>query len=383
VNRVCPACGERVAPVPIEEGRDVLAEHSIGRCIGCGGSLLTDSALRWMASNELKEVFDELIALDPDAVARPCTVCTRKMGRHDLRERVVREAPWQPWKKLGLPEYQGRLALQMFFERCPRCDLVWIDKKVFGLLPWKPSENFRAEKPHEEPDDGAPADPISTLTSDAGLPFVENAPDVQGTPWLTGFSLLSVIVLAIIVHRAPEFAERLTFSEEGSPIRFLTFAWIPTPGAGRALADLYLFFLFSAGVEGELGPLGYTVLYIAACVAGALIHLKIAPGTEVRGLGSWVAAMSWFYCLRFPRARIGFRLSFLGAVFPESWIRLPPWLWFFFWVVMQSVIKWGLDWWRTDAVPGMGEVGLTGEWGGGFVAGTLAWLLVTILKKPL
>src|SRR4029077_4390880 len=103
-----------------------------------------------------------------------------------------------------------------------------------------------------------------------------------------------------------------------------------------ALADLYLLLLFGGAVEEALGRWGYAGVYVASSVLGGWFSLQFLPQDPVRGFTAAVVAMSCFFCLSYPNARIGFRFGLPGQRSPvDTWVRLSPLVWLMFWFFLH------------------------------------------------
>jgi membrane associated rhomboid family serine protease len=197
---------------------------------------------------------------------------------------------------------------------------------------------------------------------------------------MTRFTIGLVLVSAVLGHASPNWAAALELSAGNRGLsRFFTHAWLPARGTGIALADLYLLLLFGGVVEEALGALGYVGLYLSAGALGGFLSLQFLPDEPVRGFTAAVVAMSSYFCLSFPNARIGFRFGLPGRRSPlDSWIRLPPLVWLAFWFCLHLGM-------RLVAIDGLPEKSdffyLAGPWVGGAIVGAVAWL-VCLLTAP-
>ncbi|HUP57586.1 MAG TPA: rhomboid family intramembrane serine protease [Bdellovibrionota bacterium] len=367
MDRFCPSCRKELTPWLLDKGAE---DRGAYRCVSCKGVLLTEHGLRKLAEPELMVMIDEVVRICVPAPGRACVTCSQEMLKLDLRERRIREKPWLPERRVGA-EKAGSVEL------CKGCGLFWLDRDTAARLP--PPRRLGGRR---EPR-GGPEDPLESLLAGQGLPIVVNAPATRVQPVLTYFAIGIAVASGILARIAPGWSEDLALVlrlADGEPaphrwLRFLTFAWIPD-GAGSAAVDLYFLALFGRAIEGELGRLKYALLYVLSCILGGYFHLAIAPGLPVFGLGAWVAAITWCYCLAFPGVRIGVKGAFGRLHGLEGWTRLPPAAWLLFWIGFQTV-DWVLaaDLERVSQPAVAADLGL---WAGGLVAGTIAWLALKL-----
>ena len=261
--------------------------------------------------------------------------------------------------------------------RCRGCGCVL--RESFGkLYPVDPPLPPGGRKPEEPGASEPPLDPLGELASDRGLPFVENAPDVAIVPWANRFALGVAIVSGIILRLSPGWGESFELSPGNHGVlRFLTHALLPARGAGLALSDLYLLVLFGGAVEEAVGTPAYVAVYLTASALGGWFSLRFLPHDPVRGFTAAVVAMSCFFCLSYPNARIGFRFGFPGQRSPvDTWVRLPPLVWLMFWFFLHLGM-------RLLAIDGLPEKSdfffLAGPWAGGMVVGVLTWLICNFI----
>jgi membrane associated rhomboid family serine protease len=275
---------------------------------------------------------------------------------------------------------RGGMEAAVKLVRCKGCGTV-LRERHGSLYPVDPDLKTvgRAEElGTEEP----PLDPLGALASEQGLPFIENAPAVRIAPWANRIALGMAIVMGIGVHLNPALGDALELSADHQGVRrFLTHALLPSQATGLALSDLYLLLLFGGVVEEALGTIGYVAMYAGASILGGWLSLAFLPEEHVRGFTAAVVAMSSFFCLSYPSAKIGFRLGLPGQrSFIDSWIRFPPLVWLLFWFILHVAMQ---IWAVNGRLPQQKDfLFLAAPWVGGACLGAVAWLARLMVNAP-
>jgi hypothetical protein len=257
----------------------------------------------------------------------------------------------------------------------PASGLAFVAKEPLSKLTLQesPARNAGSSGEQDEPGADEPPEALGAIATEHGLPFVEGAPEVRVAPWMTRLTIGTLLLSGMLTKLRPGWGDALELSRENHPLtHFVTYAWIPSHEPAVALADLYCLFLFGAVAEEALGVSGFIGLFVSACAVGGILSLGVGMET-VRGVTAAAAALSAYFCLSFPRARVGFRLGLPGRQSPaDSWIRLPPLVWLLSWYVMQLTIR---LWLMTELPKQRDFTGPAAFWAAGVAVGFFAWLV--------
>jgi membrane associated rhomboid family serine protease len=96
------------------------------------------------------------------------------------------------------------------------------------------------------------------------------------------------------------------------------------------IGNLYFLLIFGDNVEDVLGINKYIMLILLSSFVGDITHILIDPrsSTPVIGASGGISGILAYYCLSFPKAKIGFFWWF-------HWYRIPVGWMFLFWMAGQ------------------------------------------------
>ncbi len=137
---------------------------------------------------------------------------------------------------------------------------------------------------------------------------------------------------------------------------------------------LYLW-IFGNNIEDKLGHIGFLIFYVICGVLAGLAHLITAPNSQIPTVGASgaIAGVLGAYLIKFPRARI---LTLIWLGFFVRLVYIPAIVVLGFWFIFQLLF--GLP---TLGVEQGGGVAYFAHIGG-FVAGLLFFLLISLFRKP-
>ncbi|MBI3895836.1 MAG: rhomboid family intramembrane serine protease [Acidobacteria bacterium] len=340
---VCPSCGGRAANIVVL--RRTVARQEINRLWACVREGKTEPG-------------------------RPCPACERPMVVIHTDESVVQS-----------------LSLDV----CTRCQFIWFDPKEFEVLPPASPPHRVDEKqlPMEarlllakyeieqiddqlplELDEVPPTPDWKTLPAFLGMPVEYENHVLQNRPWATWVlatvvSLFSFLAFLDFENAVREFA--LIPAEVGRywgltllTAFFLHANWL------HLLGNIYFLLVFGDDVEEYLGKSRYLLVLLLAIVTGGVLHSLAHPDstTPVVGARAGISGILVFYCLQYPRARLGFLVRYL---FIFRWIRLRAWMYMLLWIVLQSLGA-------LQQLSGVTQISFLGHLGGATI-GLLFWLL--------
>jgi membrane associated rhomboid family serine protease len=133
-------------------------------------------------------------------------------------------------------------------------------------------------------------------------------------------------------------------------------------GLLHLLGNLYFLLVFGDNTEDILGRKKYLLLIILSALVGDIAHILSSPHSAVPSIGAsgGISGILAYYCLRFPKARVGLFLWF-------CWIRIPVVLMFVFWVLIQILYAYLQKY-------GLSNIAAFAHLGGAFV-GIFFWLI--------
>ncbi len=198
-----------------------------------------------------------------------------------------------------------------------------------------------------------------------GLP-VERENRLGRSPLLNYFLIGITSFISILgFYFIPELFEVLGLKGDNGfrfgGINFLSY-WFVHANWYHLLSNLYFLWIFGDNVEDDLGKGPYIIMLVAGTLLGGMAQYLFTPDGEyiLGGASGGISAIILFYILRFPRAK-------LAQMFLLVWIRIPAYVYAFFWLFLQ---------WLTLQSQLLGETQVSGlAHTGGAIAGFLAWFI--------
>jgi membrane associated rhomboid family serine protease len=309
-------------------------------CTHCRGAATTVESLNRVATPEsFQAVWGAARAATVEG-DRPCPACGRHMGRFD----------------------GGEAAGHVELDACRACRVIWFDSGELGrvVAPPPPPEPPARELPLEarraiaieaarrvresaEKEDGRnlgklPENPWHLIPALLGLPFEEGAPALARWPWATWALIAAMVAVTAIAMRDLPFSVRALGLVPADPWRggglTLVSSFLLHGGILHLLGNAYFLALLGDNAEDVLGRGKYLILVAVAALAGDAAHMLLDPRSSVPlvGASGGISGVVAFYCLRFPRAKLGFMARYWWRF---AWVRLPAPAWFAFWIALQ------------------------------------------------
>ncbi|MBC8372363.1 MAG: rhomboid family intramembrane serine protease, partial [Planctomycetes bacterium] len=200
-----------------------------------------------------------------------------------------------------------------------------------------------------------------------GIPIEYNRTPLRHRPIATW--LLAVVIAAVSIVAFRNLGPAVTNwglvpAEFGRHLglTFIT-SFFLHGGYFHLFGNLYFLVVFGDNSEDILGKGRYLLLIALATLAGHFVQILSDPSSTIPCVGAsgGISGILAYYCLRFPRARVGIIL------FRVRWIRMPVGAMFVLWILLQIIMA------MKQAV-GVGNVAVFAHLGGAAV-GVLFWLL--------
>jgi membrane associated rhomboid family serine protease/Zn-finger nucleic acid-binding protein len=291
---------------------------------------------------------------------------------------------------------------QVFLDLCPSCQLLWFDRGELAALPRVTPSAGAPELPQEARERLAIIEVAAMAAGErrpGGVDLgVSAAPD-QWWQWLPAMLGLPVEVEQEAVTQYPYFTwgiaalilglSLFAFSDLEHAVQ--SFGLIPArlgrhggltllssfflhASVAHLLSNLYFFMIFADNIEEFLGGRRFLLLLLLATLSGGLLHcLSDARSTlPCVGASGGISGLLAFYALQFPRSSLVLRI-FKTSVH-GSWLRLPVWLWFVAWALLQSMGAW-MQLQGVSAVSAIAHLG-------GAAAGGIFWLYYRREGRP-
>jgi len=350
---VCPSCGSRLANANAIRGR-VLA------CTNCGGKHIGAGLLRRYAQPAILNKIWELARAGRGKPGRPCPTCGMTMIE-------------VPVLLVGHP-----LALDV----CASCYCVWFDPRELEAVPpfrYEPRripqkvkealamlEVERLGKLAAKAEDDDIPEPWAVLPAFFQLPVEVDPDELERKPWATWLFLFGIFLAAIFSFPQASKAVALFGFVPGEPFRFgglsfLSYFFLHA-NLFHLLGNMYFLWLFGSRVEDSVGKVRFVVALLAGAVLAAIIHAVGDPRSSIPLIGAsgGISTAIVFYCLQFPRER-------LGVLVVTKWVTFPAIVGLVFWFALQAWIAYG-------QLKGFGHVSALAHLGGG-LAGLFFGLL--------
>jgi membrane associated rhomboid family serine protease len=233
-------------------------------------------------------------------------------------------------------------------------------------------ESIRAKYEFEEIYNSTPDYWWEYVLGFLGLPVEYNSREINRLPLFTWTLATIIVLVAMVTFPDLEAAVRdwALIPDDFTRHYGLTFisSFLLHGGIVHLLGNLYFLLIFGDNVEDVLGLNTYILLIALSAFVGDIAHIVIDPRSSmpVIGASGGISGLIAYYCLSFPKAKIGFLWWF-------RWFRIPVGWMFFIWVAGQVV---GI----IQQVSGFGDVSSLAHLGGAIV-GFLYWLATSDLQR--
>jgi membrane associated rhomboid family serine protease/Zn-finger nucleic acid-binding protein len=336
-------------------------------CPSCNGRTVSLDVVRKAVPIPVsKEIWQQVITKQQPSDIK-CPVCTRKMT-------VVSENSGNSPNNIDV---------------CKSCRFIWFDPGEFEHIPKnipaKPGPSIKDLPPdlreaiaidrlnmlreERELDDIGQSSPDNwreLVIGFFGAPVEYNNKSIANIPiatWvLSAIMVLSTVLLyanlADVVNSwgllPGEFARHYGLT-------FIT-SFFLHGGIIHLLGNLYFLLIFGDNVEDFLGKTKYLLLIALSAFAGDILHIVADPRSQVPSIGAsgGIAGVLVYYCLQFPKAKVGLLMWF-------RWIRIPVGWMLAFWVAGQILGT-------IQQLSGFGNVSSLAHLGGAIVGGLFWWV---------
>jgi membrane associated rhomboid family serine protease/Zn-finger nucleic acid-binding protein len=271
-----------------------------------------------------------------------------------------------------------------YLDVCTGCHFVWFDTREFEGLPKIPGRTPKDEALTPKRREARALAQLEILRQESqvtdvltppdhwwqfalalfGIPAEYNDTPLRSRPlvtWLLAAVIAGVSLTAMGDLKATVENWGLIPAEFGRHygLTFLT-SFLLHGGLFHLLGNLYFLVVFGDNTEDVLGRRRYLLLVATAALVGDITHILTDPRATIPCVGAsgGISGILAYYCLRFPRARV-------GIVWWFHWIRLPVGVMFALWVLSQIL---GALWISS----GFGNVAVFAHLGGAAV-GVLFW----------
>ncbi len=324
----CPACGSELT-------RHRNATGIYYACGQCGGRMVSIAQLRRQhtARQVLIDIWQEALA-DGKHQGRNCPHCGRRMAL------------------IELPLTLNGVKLDV----CTLCAQIWFDPHEYEYVPHSAAERqpetlhpevrkavalAEVQRIREEADDsgavfevGLPDSGMHYLMALFGLPVETNSPALKHTPYVTRILAgICILAFALSAMNLGQVVNLLGFIPERwfrlGGLTMVT-AFFLHGGVWHLLGNMYFLTVFGDNVEDELGSLRFALLLVAAHLAGMLVHGLFDPNRAIPcvGASAGISGLMAYYAVAFRRIKLGIVIFF-------QWIRIPAYIFFAFWIMMQ------------------------------------------------
>lgn len=309
-----------------DDGRPLSADAGGALvCAACGGAAIAEAdfeaPVRAALSLETRETSGAFVR------ERRCPSC---------------EAPMAPWR-IG--------KMDAWVERCPVCELCWLDRQDRRTLEQLGRRRARAEamqtlKPAERAElasDLAAAtaaalpqslSPAHALLAAMGLPVVTRK-EGERTPyatWAIGLVLIAVFAVGLAFDDSAPLVVALAYRSDAPGLGSAITANFAHFGLLHLLGNLYFLLAFGDGVEQRLPSGVVAAAFVALGSAAIFLEGALAPGPElIAGASGGIAALMGACIVLQPKARVLTALR--GHVFS-----MPLWLYGVFEVTFQLLM---------------------------------------------
>ena len=280
----------------------------------------------------------------------------------------------------------------IYLDVCPTCHMVWFDTNEYQALPKNPVEEKESLSPkarelvalakiesmklreevEETPGSDTPDNWWELLPAFLGVPVEYDETGITNKPIVTWVSsaIITVISIAAFLN-----LEEIVNNWGLIPAYFtrhygLTFisSFLLHGGIWHLIGNLYFLIIFGDNVEDFLGKSRYLLLIVLAAMIGDILHIISDPSSQIPCIGAsgGISGVMTFYALRFPKNKLGFLIYF-------RWYRMPVYLFFAFWVILQIFDAYG-------QIEGFSNVSALAHIGGA-ATGFVFWLITRFQKQ--
>lgn len=243
-----------------------------------------------------------------------------------------------------------------YLDVCTGCHFIFFDPKEYERLPKLPIakepkddlspkarealalaqlEVLKKDQEAKEMGESRPDHWWEIIPAIFGLPIEYNHTSLIHLPFATW--ALAVFIAFVNIYFYGNLEELITNwglvpAELG---RHFGFTFISSfflhAGLIHMIVNLYFLLVFGDNTEDVLGKKQYLLLVAIATFAGHIAHILGDPRTTVPCVGAsgGISGIMAYYCLRFPKASVGFLWYY------RFWIRLPVGVMFALWILSQ------------------------------------------------
>jgi membrane associated rhomboid family serine protease len=243
-----------------------------------------------------------------------------------------------------------------YLDVCTGCHFIWFDPREFEALPQSAAAKAPKAQPmsakakeanalarlekvknmqiDQEAHETSPDHWTDVVGAYMGIPIEYNSTPLKHRPIVTCLLAGVIAIVSLATFSNLEYAVTnwgLIPAELGRHLG-LTFvtSFFLHGGLIHLLGNLYYLITFGDNSEDVLGKGRYLLLIATASIVGDIAHVISDPNSTIPCVGAsgGISGVMAYYCLRFPKASMGFVVFF-------HWIRLPVGVMFALWVVLQ------------------------------------------------
>ena len=353
---ICPRCFTKLRKVFIDVG-------IVHVCQSCNGRVVALPVIRKIVPPLVAgELWQKTISPGANSEIQ-CPSCRRKMSNVTLNINDKSE----------------------FLDVCQGCHFIWLDPQEFEILPQKqqatPSkmelspeaqrafalatiESLNQEWESREISADSPDHWWEPILAAFRIPVECNDDYVSRTPFAT-YAIAAAIVLVMGI--SANNLESIIVNWGLVPDQFmrhfgltLISSFLLHGGIIHLLCNLYFLLVLGDNVEDSLGIKYYLWLIGLSALAGDLAHILADPraSTPLVGASGGISGILTYYCLRFPRAKV-------GILYWYKWCRIPVGVWLGMWFFGQILGAYG-------QISGFSNVSALAHLGGALV-GVVFW----------
>ncbi|MBN2313277.1 MAG: rhomboid family intramembrane serine protease [Sedimentisphaerales bacterium] len=243
-----------------------------------------------------------------------------------------------------------------YLDVCTGCHFIWFDPREFEALPQSAAAKAPKARPMSDKEKEAlalvhlktvkkmqmdqeahetyPENWIDVVGAYMGIPIEYNSMPLKHRPIVTVLlaGVIAIVSLATFRNLESAVTNWGLIPAELARHYGLTFvtSFFLHGGLIHLLGNLYYLILFGDNSEDVLGKGRYLLLIATASMVGDTAHILSDPSSTIPCVGAsgGISGVMAYYCLRFPKASMGFVVFF-------HWICLPVGAMFALWVVLQ------------------------------------------------
>ncbi|MDH4240356.1 MAG: rhomboid family intramembrane serine protease [Phycisphaerae bacterium] len=245
-----------------------------------------------------------------------------------------------------------------YLDVCTGCHFIFFDPREYEHLPKLPVvkepkddlspkarevlalarlEILKKDQESEGMGESSPEHWWEIIPAIFGLPIEYNYTSLKNMPFVTWALVAFIAFVNIYFYR--DLEEVITNwglipAELG---RHFGFTFISSfflhAGLIHLIGNLYFLLVFGDNTEDILGKKNFILLVAIATLAGHIAHIMGDPRATVPCVGAsgGISGIMAYYCLRFPKASVGFLWYY------RFWIRIPVGVMFALWVLSQML----------------------------------------------